>query len=265
MVGNRLVNGQAEGNSLQCGAMRNAVAIFSGLAVIVSATAAFAARPPVVVELFTAQGCSSCGPANTSVAALAGRDDVLPLTFSVDYWDYLGWKDTFAQKAFADRQRAYAKKLGLREVYTPQVVIDGKSQASGVKPAQVDALLKAQAKAPKNAPDMQWIGDDRAAVGTGRAPAGGAEVWLVRFDARAQEVAVRRGDNRGQTIDHRNVVRQLVKLGPWLGKPRAYRLPPASEDGLTSAILVQGANGGAMIGVSLQPTSEPKPEDVASR
>jgi hypothetical protein len=244
--------------------MRSAVAILSGLALIMTAGAAMAARPPVVVELFTAQGCSSCGPANASVAAMAGRDDVLPLTFSVDYWDYLGWKDTFAQKAFTDRQRAYAKKLGLREVYTPQVVIDGRAQASGVKPAQVDALLKAQARAPKNPPDMQWVGDSRAAVGSGRAPAGGAEVWLVRFDARDQSVAVRRGDNRGQTIEHRNVVRQLVKLGSWAGKSRAYRLPAPVEDGLTSAILVQGANGGAMIGVMVQDI-EPKADEVAAR
>jgi hypothetical protein len=244
--------------------MRRAVAILSGLAVILSAGAAFAARPPVVVELFTAQGCSSCGPANASVAALAGRDDVLPLTFSVDYWDYLGWKDTFAQKAFTDRQHAYAKKLGLREVYTPQVVIDGRVQASGVRPAQVDALLQTQTRALRFPPDMEWRGDTRVAVGSGRAPAGGAEVWLVRFDARAQDVAVRRGDNRGQTIEHRNVVRQLVRLGPWAGRPRLYRLPPPSEDGLTSAVLVQGVAGGAMIGTLVQAV-EPKAEETASR
>ena len=97
-----------------------------------------------------------------------------------------------------------------------------------------------------------------------RAPVGGAEVWLVRFDARSQEVAVRRGDNRGQTLEHRNVVRQLVRLGPWAGRPRVYRLPAPPEDGLTSAILVQGAAGGAMIGVMVQ-DQEPKAEETASR
>ena len=244
--------------------MRKAVAILSGLAVILSAGAALAARPPVVVELFTAQGCSSCGPANASVAAMAAREDVLPLTFSVDYWDYLGWKDTFAQKAFTDRQRAYAKKLGVREVYTPQVVIDGRVQASGVRPAQVEALLQTQARALRFPPDMEWRGDNRAAVGSGRPPVGGAEVWLVRFDPRDQDVAVRRGDNRGQTIAHRNVVRQLVRLGAWAGRPRIYRLPPPPEEGLTSAVLVRGAAGGAMIGVLVQAT-EPKTEETAAR
>ena len=244
--------------------MRSAAAIFSGIALAFVAGAAMAARPPVVVELFTAQGCSSCGPANASVAAMAGRDDVLPLTFSVDYWDYLGWKDTFAQKAFTDRQRAYAKKLGVREVYTPQVVIDGRVQASGVRPAQVEALLQTQARALRFPPDMEWRGDNRAAVGSGRPPVGGAEVWLVRFDPRDQDVAVRRGDNRGQTIAHRNVVRQLVRLGAWAGRPRIYRLPPPPEEGLTSAVLVQGAAGGAMIGVLVQAT-EPKTEETAAR
>ena len=95
-------------------------------------------------------------------------------------------------------------------------------------------------------------------------PAGGAEVWLVRFDPRDQDVAVRRGDNRGQTIGHRNVVRQLVRLGAWAGRPRIYRLPPPPEEGLTSAVLVQGAAGGAMIGVLVQ-AIEPTAEETAAR
>ena len=232
--------------------MRSAAAIISGLALLGTGalwSPAWAARPPVVVELYTAQGCSSCAPANAAVAALAEHDDILPLTFSVDYWDYLGWKDTFAVAAFADRQRAYAKHFGIRDVYTPQVVINGKVQASGAKPGALDNLLAAQAKARLNPPDMQAITPARVAVGSGRVPAGGAEVWLVRYDPKAQQVAVRRGDNRGQTLDYRNVVRQLVRLGPWAGKPRAYNLPPAKEEGLSSAILVQGVHGGPLVGV----------------
>ena len=91
------------------------------------------AKPPVVVELFTAQGCSSCGKANQLAAELSQRDDVLALTYSVDYWDYLGWKDTFAKPVFAERQRAYAKKFALRDVPTPQMVVGGRVQASGTK------------------------------------------------------------------------------------------------------------------------------------
>src|SRR6218665_3730502 len=91
------------------------------------------AKPPVVVELFTAQGCSSCGKANQVAAELAKDDGVLALTYSVDYWDYLGWKDTFAKPVFAERQRAYARKFALRDVPTPQMVVGGKVQASGAK------------------------------------------------------------------------------------------------------------------------------------
>lgn len=246
--------------------MRSVATILSGLALLGAGALynpAWAARAPVVVELFTAQGCSSCGPANAAVAALAARDDVLPLIFSVDYWDYLGWKDTFAEAKFTDRQRAYEKHFGIREVFTPQVVLNGKVQGSGAKAGALDALLAAQAKARINSPDMQALSPTRIAVGSGRVPAGGAEVWLVRFDTKAQRLSVRRGDNRGQTLDYRNVVRELVRLGPWAGKPRAYRLPPAKEDGLSTAILVQGVRGGPLVGAMAIPAE--KSEDSATR
>jgi hypothetical protein len=260
---NGLVSGQAGGISLYCGAMRSVTAILSGLALMAASSSAWAARPPVVVELFTAQGCSSCGPADEAVAALADRDDVLPLTFSVDYWDYLGWKDTFALRAFTDRQRAYAKQFGIRDVYTPQVVVDGRVQASAAKPSAIEPMLIAQGKARRDPPDMELMQNGRVAVGSGPAPDGGGEVWLVRYDAKAQQVSVRRGDNRGQTLDYRNVVRQLVRLGPWNGRPRAYTVPPAPESGLSAAVLVQGAKGGPIIGVMTLPSE--KVEEAEAR
>jgi len=213
------------------------------------ATSAWAAKPPVVVELFTAQGCSSCGKANQVVADLADRDGVLALTYSVDYWDYLGWKDTFAKPVFADRQRAYAKKFALRDVPTPQVVVGGRVQASGAKAEAVDELIRTAAKAAANPPDMEFVGKTRVAVGSGPAPRGGGEVWLVRFDPRHQDIAIKRGDNRGQTLVHRNVVRELVRLGSWSGRPRLFRLPPVTDEGLDSVIIVQGARGGRILGV----------------
>ncbi len=221
-----------------------------------SGAPAFAAKPPVVVELFTAQGCSSCGKANQVVADLADDKGVLALTYSVDYWDYLGWSDTFAKPAFAARQRAYAQKFSLRDVPTPQVVVGGRQQASGAKAEAVETLVKDAAKAPSNAPDMEFIGgDQRVAVGSGPAPRGGGEVWLVRYDPREQDIAVKRGDNRGQTLVHRNVVRELVRLGPWNGRPKLYRLPESKDDDLRTVIIVQGAKGGRVIGV-LQEAAE---------
>lgn len=207
------------------------------------------AKPPVVVELFTAQGCSSCGKANQLAAELAQREGVLALTYSVDYWDYLGWKDTFAKPIFAERQRAYAKKFSLRDVPTPQMVVGGRVQASGAKAEAIEDLIKTVARAPSNPPDMEFHGKTRVAVGSGPAPRGGGEVWLVRFDPREQEIAVRRGDNKGQTLVHRNVVRELVRLGSWSGKPRLYRMPAATEPELETVVIVQGAKGGRIIGV----------------
>ncbi|KRA65740.1 hypothetical protein ASD79_00165 [Caulobacter sp. Root655] len=219
-----------------------------------TAGSALAAKSPVVVELFTAQGCSSCGKANQVVADLADDKGVLALTYSVDYWDYLGWSDTFAKPAFASRQRAYAQKFSLRDVPTPQVVISGREQASGAKAEAVETLVKTAAKAPANPPDMEFVGDNRVAVGSGPAPRGGGEVWLVRYDPREQEIAVKRGDNRGQTLVHRNVVRELTRLGPWAGRPKLYRLTASGDDALKTVIIVQGAKGGRVIGVLQEET-----------
>jgi hypothetical protein len=228
--------------------MRKAAFSFILLALATLASSAGAhPRPPVIVELFTAQGCSSCGEANARVAELAERDGVLPLTFSVDYWDYLGWADTFARPEFTDRQKAYAKRLGPREVYTPQIIIDGRKQASGAKADGLDALLREAARAPRNPPDMLYQLNGKIAVGSGPRPRGGAEVWLVRYDPTAVEVEVRKGDNRGETITVRNAVRQLVRLGSWRGRPNAWRLPPAEQEGLETLVIVQQAGGGRII------------------
>ena len=210
-----------------------------------------AAKPPVVVELYTAQGCASCGEANGHVAKLADEAHVLALTFSVGYWDYLGWADTFAKPEFADRQKAYLTKLALREPYTPQVVVDGAAQATGSKTTKVDKLLADAVKARHPAaPAIRFAGDKRVYVGSAHAPKGGGEVWLVRYDPREQSVAVKAGDNKGQTLPERNVVRELTRLGAWRGEPVSYRLPAASEDGLKTAVLVQGGHGGRILGVA---------------
>jgi hypothetical protein len=224
--------------------MRKA-ALFS--LVLLALPLAAAAKPPVVVELYTAQGCASCGEANAYVAKLADKPGILALTFPVDYWDYLGWADTFAKPEFAVRQKAYVAKLSLREPYTPQVVVDGAAQASGSKPDKVERLVAEARKGPRDPPDIHFVGESRVYVGSARAPKGGGDVWLVRYDPREQEVAVKSGDNKGQTIPQKNVVRELRRLGGWRGRPVAFHLPPASEDGLKTLVLVQGARGGRVI------------------
>lgn len=227
--------------------MRKA-ALLSLLLVAMPATAA--AKPPVLVELYTAQGCGTCDEANALVSKLAERPGVLPLTFSVDYWDYLGWQDTFAKPEFAERQRAYVTRLKLREPYTPQVVVDGRAEAAGLKPAEVERLVRQATGAPRNPPDMRFIGPRRVDVGSGRVPPGGAEVWLIRYDPRELEVPVKAGDNRGETVVQKNVVREIRRLGTWRGRPQAYRIGEPADEALKTVVVVQAAKGGRVIGVA---------------
>jgi hypothetical protein len=209
---------------------------------------AFAARQPVVVELFTAQGCSSCVGSNQVIADLADNPRVLPLTFAVDYWDYLGWTDTFAKPEFTQRQRAYMSAFALREIYTPQLVVDGRSQVAALPLNQAEALVRQAQKAPRDPPDIVFQDNKtRVLVGGGRAPRGGADVWLVRYDPREQQVAVKTGENRGKTVAERNVVRQLVRLGGWSGRSKAYHLPDGDTDGLRSVVIVQAPKGGKIL------------------
>lgn len=236
--------------------MRKA-ALFSLVLLVLSLAAApgaAAAKPPVLVELYTAQGCASCGEANAHIAKLADKPGVIALTFSVDYWDYLGWADTFAKPEFAERQKAYVAKMALREPYTPQVVVDGAAQAPGSKFDRVDRLVAEAAKARRNPPDIRFGEGRRVYVGSARGAKRGGEVWLIRYDPREQDVAVKTGDNKGQTIPHKNVVRELVRLGGWRGRPVAFRLPPPSEDGLKSVIVVQASRGGRVLAAAQSKT-----------
>jgi len=213
------------------------------------AAAPVRAKPPVVLELYTAQGCASCGEANAHVEALADKSDVLPLTFGVDYWDYLGWKDTFAKPQFAERQRAYDRRFDVAEVFTPQVIVDGRWQTPAVKTADVERLIADAERERPDQPQMRWRGEDRLAVGSGPAPRGGADVWLVRYDPKESTVEVSDGDNRGNKIVERNAVVQLERLGRWGGRPILLKVPPAPADGLRAVALLQGDDGGRILGV----------------
>lgn len=213
-----------------------------------------APRQPVVAELYTSQGCSACAAANDLPAGLEGRKDVLALTFPVDYWDYLGWRDTFAQPAFSDRQKAYAKALGEREVFTPEVVVNGVAQTGKAAPGQslmesTEGLIRKAAKARATGPSIRLPRRGKVEVGAGRAPRSGADVWLVRYQASPPETAVTTGENQGRTVRYHNVVRELDHLGVWTGRTRAYDEPQASAGDLKSAVLVQAKNGGRILAV----------------
>jgi hypothetical protein len=220
------------------------------LSLPVEASAKAIGQRPVVVELFTSQGCSACLAADALVADLAERKDVLALTFPVDYWDYLGWQDTFARPEFSARQRAYQKALGLRDVYTPQLVIDGAAQMGKAAPETAPEMIANAAKTHGPAPAMT-IRKGRLIIGDGRFPAGGADVWLVRYEGQPQETAVKEGENRGVTVVYRNVAKSLTRLGAWSGKTRSYVLPAPSADDpdLKSAVLLQAKASGRILGL----------------
>ncbi|HWF02001.1 MAG TPA: DUF1223 domain-containing protein [Caulobacteraceae bacterium] len=224
-----------------------------------------ARHAPVVVELFTAQGCASCDKAADRFSKLADRDDVVALTWPVDYWDYLGWKDTFARPEFTDRQRAYEKRFDVRDVFTPQVVVDGAAQASGDDgPSVAEAIAKAK-RTPLHSIDIGFGRGGRVAIGSAARLRAPADVWLVRYDPKPQKVDVKAGDNRGATVVDRNVVRQLVRLGPWNGRSEVLHAPPAEEPGLAELVLIQGARGGPVIAARRRPGDDQERASSASR
>lgn len=201
------------------------------------------AQHPIVIELFQSQGCSSCPPANAMLNAIADRQDVLALSFAVTYWDRLGWKDIFGSPRFTARQQDYAR-AGQGEVATPEMIINGIYAIVGSDRRAFDAMI-AKVDAPNGGPDISL---DGANVRLAKAPArGAAAVWFVRYDPRLREVPIRAGENSGLTLPHRGIVRELVSLGFWTGPAASYALPPVSERGLASAVLVQRGTGGPII------------------
>ena len=199
-----------------------------------------AAERPVVVELFTSQGCSSCPPADAYLSELArGRSDVLPLAFHVTYWNRLGWRDPYSLEAATARQDVYAGRFG-ETAFTPQLVVDGRASLIGSRRGEAGAAIaQARAKAGAAVPvGLRRSGDDLAIdVGAG---SGAGRVLLVGFD-RERVTQVRRGENGGRTLTESNIVRAIRDLGAWRGAAFSRRESlPAGED---AAVLVQAADG----------------------
>ncbi len=182
-----------------------------------AAAAEPAAVAPVVVELFTSQGCSSCPPADALLTELAGRPDVVALSLHVDYWDYIGWKDPYASPQYTARQQRYAETLHLRYVYTPQIVVDGRANVVGSHRAEVLAAIEIAAQ--RDRPINITFGTGKGGtviIPAGHAPAEGATVWLAVYD-REHVTEIKRGENAGQKLRNANVVRSFERLGTWTG------------------------------------------------
>jgi hypothetical protein len=200
---------------------------------------ALASQRPVVVELFTSQGCNSCPPADAYLGELTRRADVLPLAYHVDYWDYIGWKDPFAQRAWTDRQRGYSAGLGLRSIYTPQMVIDGRIDAVGSRRDQVERAIRTArdtvasvqldlARKADGAIAVTLSGPEKSAVE--------ADLIFVTYDRR-HETKVLRGENAGKTLVEYNIVRGAKRIDTWRGGRlerilSATDLPSQGEQGV---------------------------------
>jgi len=189
---------------------------------------ALAAEPRAVIELFTSQGCSSCPPADKLAGELAQASSLLIMSLAVDYWDYLGWKDTLALHSNSERQRAYANARGDLKVYTPQAVINGVVHVLGSDKAAIEKAIAQTRRnaAPLALPVTIAVADGKVTVNV---PAAKDEhhsgaVWLCPITSKAP-VAVGRGENHGRTLTYTNVVRRWVKLGDWDGKAATFTVP----------------------------------------
>lgn len=195
-------------------------------------------HPKAVLELFTSQGCSSCPPADAKLMALGQQPDLITLAYHVDYWDYIGWADTFGLKLNTDRQRAYAQSWGKNMVYTPELVINGSQGVVGSREKDVSAALNGAAL---SLPVTLAIDGDTLDVTIGpNAGGGAATVWLVTYKAHAQ-VAIERGENAGRTMDYTQIVTGRQMLGMWDPASGTRLKLPLSE------IMAAGSNGAVIL------------------
>jgi hypothetical protein len=205
---------------------------------------AHAAGVKGVVELFTSQGCSSCPPADKVFGEIIEQNGVVGLAWHVDYWDYLGWKDTFSSAAATSRQRAYARGIGERGVYTPQIIVNGDTVAknSSFRQSIASAL---SGSLPVSLDAKVTEGSLVVTAGDGD---GSANLVLVTFD-RSQNVPIERGENAGTTVNYRHAVQGVQTIGMWKGKSLTVELPGseyAPKKGQGCAILLQKiSKGGA--------------------
>jgi len=208
-----------------------ALGLSLGVCAIVAIVRPAHADPRAVVELFTSQGCSSCPPADKILGELAKDPSVIALSMPIDYWDYLGWKDTLADARFSARQKAYSRVRGDRDVYTPQAVINGSTHVLGSDREGIEEAIDSTRKADgvMSVPvTMTQAGNEItvsvAASSQGPVAARRGEVWLCSI-SKSVPISIGRGENRGREITYYNVVRNLVKLGDWNGSPGSWTLP----------------------------------------
>ncbi len=207
-----------------------------------------AGEDPVVVELFTSQGCSSCPPADALMRSLAAREEVIGLALHVDYWDYIGWKDHFALPGHTDRQQGYARVAGRSMIYTPQMIVAGREDVRGADAAALEKVIAAHRAAPDPVRVRARVAEGRVSVAVEpleRAVEGSVEVILVRY-APLRHSSIKRGENAGRSFDYANVVESWETLGMWDGRSAAsFEAAYAGE--ASGVVLIQHTGPGAII------------------
>ena len=208
---------------------------------------------PWAVELFTSQGCSSCPPADAELGKLARRADIVALSFHVDYWDYIGWKDRFATKATTERQRIYARTLAQRYVYTPEMVVDGRVNQPGIDGDEIAGMLAdaRRQSTVRTTPTLNRMADGSLRIWlAAQELEGPADVTLFVYDRR-HSTPIARGENEGRRIDNFNVVRRFERISQWTGAEATWTVPAdrfQPDQGL--AVLVQRADQGPVLGAN---------------
>ncbi len=223
---------------------------------------ALAEPPRAVVELFTSQGCSSCPPADALLLELSRRPDIVALSFPVNYWDYLGWKDTLAHTAFSERQKAYAHARSDRKVFTPQMIVNGSKSCLGSDRAQVEKAIHAASQRGAGLPVGVDVSEQNGVVTiaideTSRTEQRTAGVWILPV-LHAHAVPIGHGENGGRTITYVNVVRGLTRVGEWRGGSARFEVPveTARSGGDGYVVLVQAsedANPSTILGAAKSP------------
>jgi hypothetical protein len=231
-----------------------------GICAIVAVIRPAHADPRAVVELFTSQGCSSCPPADKVIGDLAKDPSIIALSMPIDYWDYLGWKDTLADSRFSARQKAYSHMRGDRDVYTPQAIVNGAAHVIGSDRARIEGAIKDTGKTDNvmSVPVTMTLSGKQLTVSVAAskdaAPAKG-EIWLCSI-SKSVPISIGRGENRGREVVYHNVVRNLVKVGDFNGDAGSWTVPLDSlmRDGVdAAAVLIQDGNRdkpGAMLGAA---------------
>ena len=232
-----------------------------GVCAIVAVIRPAHADPRTVVELFTSQGCSSCPPADRIVGELAKDPNVIALSMPIDYWDYLGWKDTLADSRFSARQKAYSRARGDRNLYTPQMIVNGSAQVIGSDRAAIEGAIKNTSKAEgvMSVPVTMTLSGKllNVSIEASKVPTTGrGEVWICGV-SKEVPISIGRGENRGRELTYYNVVRNLVKVGDWNGGAGSWTIPleNISRDGVDAAVVyVQGGSRdkpGPMLGAAI--------------